>query len=170
MFHGQSAEEGSYEEFAACGNENDKFSAPRNPDEPSALHRASAAFTADLSLEELPRFPCRPDKRPLIARWFKAATTDPAQIALWQARFPNCLWGVPTGVVTGFDVLDIDPEGLRWFEANRHLIPVTRVHHTPRGGLHFFFKHAPGLRCSRGRIAPGVDVRADGGYVIWWPQ
>jgi hypothetical protein len=26
------------------------------------------------------------------------------------------------------------------------------------------------LRCSRGRIAPGVDVRADGGYVIWWPQ
>jgi hypothetical protein len=36
--------------------------------------------------------------------------------------------------------------------------------------LHFFFQHAPGLRCSRGLIAPGVDVRADGGYVIWWPQ
>ena len=154
----------------ACGNENDKFSARRNPDEPSALHRASAAFTADLSLEQLPRFPCGPDKRPLVAGGFKVATTDPAQIGVWQAQFPNCLWGVPTGAVSGIDVLDIDPEGLGWFEANRHLIPVTRVHHTPRGGLHLFFKHAPGLRCSRGRIAPGVDVRADGGYVIWWPQ
>ena len=26
-----------------------------------------------------------------------------------------------------------------------------------------------GLRCSSGRIAAGVDVRAEGGYVIWWP-
>src|SRR5262249_49309416 len=111
----------------ACGNENDKFSARRNPDEPSALHRASAAFTADLSLEQLPRFPCGPDKRPLVTGGFKVATTDPAQIGVWQAQFPNCLWGVPTGAVSGIDVLDIDPEGLGWFEANRHLIPVTRV-------------------------------------------
>ena len=121
-------------------------------------------------LEQLPRFPCRPDKHPLVAGGFNAATTDPAQIAIWQAQFPNCLWGVPTGAVSGIDVLDIDPEGLGWFAANRDRIPVTRVHRTPRGGLHLFFKHAPGLRCSRGRIAPGVDVRADGGYVIWWPQ
>ena len=128
-----------------------------------------AAF-ADLFLEQLPRFPCGPDKRPLVAGGFKVATTDPAQIGVWQAQFPNCLWGVPTGAVSGIDVLDIDPEGLGWFEANRHHIPATRVHRTPRGGLHLFFKHAPSLRCSRGRIAPGIDVRADGGYVIWWPQ
>jgi hypothetical protein len=24
------------------------------------------------------------------------------------------------------------------------------------------------IRCSVGRLAPGVDVRADGGYVVWW--
>src|SRR5262249_55774793 len=68
------------------------------------------------------------------------------------------LWGVPTGVVSGIDVLDIDPDGLGWFEANRHRIPVTRVHRTPRGGLHLFFKHAPGLRCSRGRIDTWLSV------------
>jgi len=25
------------------------------------------------------------------------------------------------------------------------------------------------MRCSTGRIAAGIDVRANGGYVIWWP-
>ena len=30
----------------------------------SGLHPRDAAFTADLSLEQLPRFPCGPDKRP----------------------------------------------------------------------------------------------------------
>jgi hypothetical protein len=32
-----------------------------------------------------------------------------------------------------------------------------------------FFRHEPGLRCSTSKIGLGVDMRADGGYVIWWP-
>src|SRR6516225_11237736 len=72
----------------------------------ASLHGASAASTASLSLEQLPRFPCGPDKRPLVAGGFKAATTDEVQIAVWQAEFPNCLWGVPTGAISGIDVLE----------------------------------------------------------------
>jgi hypothetical protein len=41
---------------------------------------------------------------------------------------------------------------------------------TESGGYHVFFRHAEGLRGSVNRIAPGVDVRADGGYVIWWAR
>jgi hypothetical protein len=43
------------------------------------------------------------------------------------------------------------------------------MHQTPSGGHHLLFKHAPGLRCSTGRIADGIDVKADGGFVVWWP-
>src|SRR5262249_19070424 len=119
MFCGQSAEEGSHEEFEACGNEIDKFPTPWT-----------------LSLEQFPRFPCGPDKRPLVAAGFKVATTDPAQIAVWRAQFPNCLWGVPTGAVSGIDVLDIDPEGLGWYVGDRHSNPLPCFLSTHMSELH----------------------------------
>jgi len=34
--------------------------------------------------------------------------------------------------------------------------------------LHLFFNHHAGLRNSAGRLARGVDTRADGGYIIVW--
>jgi hypothetical protein len=49
------------------------------------------------------------------------------------------------------------------------VLPQTRAHQTQRG-LHLLFRHAPGLSCSTSRIAPGVDVKADGGYAIFWPR
>lgn len=36
------------------------------------------------------------------------------------------------------------------------------------GRMHLWCRNAPGLRCSAGAVAPGVDIRADGGYVIAW--
>jgi hypothetical protein len=47
--------------------------------------------------------------------------------------------------------------------------PRTRIHQTRSGGLHVLFRHAGGLRSWAGRPVPGVDERADGGYVVWWP-
>jgi hypothetical protein len=35
--------------------------------------------------------------------------------------------------------------------------------------MHFLFKHPPGLGCSNNGVAPGIDIKGDGGYVIWWP-
>ena len=68
-------------------------------------------------------------------------------------------------------MIDIDPRngGDRWFFEHHADLPQTRTHETRGGGWHLLFRHSPGLRCSGSRIAPGIDVKADGGYVVWWP-
>jgi hypothetical protein len=117
----------------------------------------------------LPIFPCLANKKPATPRGFKNATTDPAAIAgLWWSHW-GPLVGLPTGERSGLDVLDIDLDGLSWLGRNSGRLPLTRMHETKSGGRHLFFRHRPGLRCSTSKIELGVDVRADGGYVIWWP-
>jgi Bifunctional DNA primase/polymerase, N-terminal len=119
----------------------------------------------------LPCFPCRADKRPATPRGFKDATCDHNVVhELWR-RYPGPLIGIPTGEISGLAVLDIDPRhgGDCWFVEHRNRLSATRVHRTRSGGLHLIFQHAAGLRSNAGRIAAGVDVRATGGYVIWWP-
>jgi hypothetical protein len=115
-----------------------------------------------IDLASLLRFPCSRDKHPLVPAWQKNASHRD------HSRWP--LVGVPTGEVNGFDVLDIDLVALNWRDQNRDRFPFTQVHTTRSGGWHFLFRHAPGLRNSASRIAPGVDVRADGGFVIWWAR
>ena len=133
----------------------------------------SASLTSALTLGErgLPCFPCRADKRPATPRGFKDATCDLNVVRELWMRYPGPLIGIPTGEISGLAVLDIDPRhgGDCWFVEHRHRLPATRVHRTLSGGLHLIFQHAAGLRSSAGRIAAGVDVRATGGYVIWWP-
>jgi hypothetical protein len=113
-------------------------------------------------IDALPIFPCNLAKEPLTAHGFKDAKPRRG----WKG-WP--LVGFPTGAKSGFDVLDIDPSGRKWFDANYDALPTTRAHETQRG-LHLLFKHAPGLGCSTNKIAQGIDVRADGGYAIWWPS
>ena len=131
----------------------------------------SLTWALRLAAEGLPCFPCSADKRPATPRSFKNATCDHDTLReLWR-RYPGPLLGVPTGETSGLDVLDIDPRhgGDVWFAEHKRRMPITRVHRTRSGGLHLLFQHRPGLRCSVGKIAPGIDVRATGGYAIWWP-
>jgi hypothetical protein len=77
---------------------------------------------------------------------------------------------VPTGERSDLDVLDVDRGGEDWLVQYKetHGLPPTRIHSTRSGGLHIFWRYHPGLRCSAGLIAPSVDVRSTGGYVILW--
>jgi hypothetical protein len=116
-------------------------------------------------------FPCNYSKAPACPHGFQDASTDPAVIrGLWQ-RHHGELVGIATGAVSNLAVLDIDAkhaEAHSWWEARRTRLPQTRTIRTRSGGLHLWYRDAPGLRCSVSMIAPGVDVRATGGYVIAW--
>jgi hypothetical protein len=129
------------------------------------------ALTNALTLG-LPVFPVGRTKTPRCPNGFYDATSDPDQIReLWR-RYRGPLIGVRTGAVSNVDVFDIDrkhPEAAGWWVVNRHRLPKTRTHRTRSGGLHLIYEHAPALRYSAGRPLLGLDVRADGGYVIWWP-
>jgi hypothetical protein len=125
----------------------------------------------------VPAFPCRADKRPMTPRGFHDATTDRDKLREMFAAPGAVLVAVPTGASSRLVVLDGDvtPEAdgramLRhWTMEGR--LPRTRVHETRRRGVHLLFRHDPAhpLRCSQGKLAPRVDVRGDGGYIVWWP-
>jgi len=118
-------------------------------------------------------FPCNNEKRPTCPHGFKDATADPQQLRALCRDFPGVLIGVPTGEVNGFDVLDIDPkhsEAREWWSKNRDDLMPTRVHRTRSGGLHLLYRYTPGIRCSAGKLALGVDIRTTGGYIIHWPS
>jgi len=121
-----------------------------------------------LAAEGVPVFPCLETKVPACPHGFKSASTDPDQIDHLWLLYPGTLIGTPTGVA--FDVLDVDakhPEARDWWAESR--LPATRMHRTRSGGLHLLFRPDPDRRCSAGKIARGIDVRASGGYIIWWP-
>jgi putative DNA primase/helicase len=129
----------------------------------------SAAQVA-LSLAEefsLPVFPCGADKKPRTANGFKDASRSIEQIGEWFDG--DALVAVPTGRASNLLVVDIDPVGSSWYTEHREQLAAGRVHKTRRGHHLIYKMPAAEIRNSAGKLAPGVDVRAEGGYVIWWP-
>ncbi len=123
----------------------------------------------------VPVFPCDSNKRPLTRHGFKDATADPAMIRRLFANRAAVMIGMPTGEVTAVVIVDVDVKGGRegqaWLDANSHRLPQTWTVRTASGGLHLYF-HWPEkpVRNSASKIAPGIDVRGDGGYVIAPPS
>jgi hypothetical protein len=123
----------------------------------------------------LPLFPCGQNKQPLTKRGLYDAATDPDIIREVFQNADAVLIGMPTGPASGFVVVDLDirdsKDGTVWAKANAHQLPKTRTHQTPGGGFHLLFNDASGaIGNSAGKLAPGVDVRGKGGYVIIPPS
>jgi putative DNA primase/helicase len=77
--------------------------------------------------------------------------------------------GIVTGPVSGVLVLDVDgPEGEA--ELQKHGHSVTPMVRTASGGLHLYFKHPEHHVRTGIRVAPGLDVKASGGYVVAPPS
>ncbi|MFC0624737.1 bifunctional DNA primase/polymerase [Kribbella deserti] len=111
----------------------------------------------------------------LTCHGFYAATTDPDRIAAIIAAVPNGQLAVRTGAVSGLLVVDIDPDhggtaSLVHLVA-RSVLPRTRWVRTGSFGQHLYYRH-PGQHMPSRPMPnrPGIDIKADGGYVVLPPS
>ena len=96
------------------------------------------------------------------------------QVQRWWRRWPDANVGIVTGVVSELVVLDVDPrhgggESLAALEAEHGALPRTVESLTGGGGQHLYFRH-PGGSVPSGPIAPGLDLKGDGGLVVSPPS
>lgn len=124
----------------------------------------------------VPVFACNSLKRPLMDGGFKVASNDPLTIRQMFADRAASMIGMPTGSRSGLVVVDVDikngAKGDDWLQEHAARLPPTRTHKTRSGGLHLIFRAPAGteIRNSASRVAAGVDVRGEGGYVIVPPS
>ena len=104
-------------------------------------------------------------KRPATQHGWKDATTDRETIVAWWAGTVYNV-GIATGP-SGLLVVDLDGDDALawWYEQGA---PDTAWVTTGRGQHHYF--RAEGLPSTTGRLAPNVDTRGVGGYVVAPPS
>jgi hypothetical protein len=139
----------------------------------STLHAAAL----ELNAKGWAIFPCQPrGKEPATARGcLDAVANDPARINTWWGIYPDLNIGCATGAVNGFFVLDVDGDkgeaSIAKLEEQHGKLPSTIESITSRGRHCYFRMGEHGdVRNSAGQIAPGLDIRGTGGYVLVPPS
>jgi putative DNA primase/helicase len=129
-----------------------------------------------------------PGKHPVDNGWQKAGGSDSGADARWWRTLepeemlpgdwrPEANIGILTGEVSGIFVLDVDPdnggeETLAQLEKEHGELPLTRIHATGSGGVHYLYRH-PGFRIGNSAskvVGKGLDIRGDGGQVVAPPS
>ncbi|WP_344105845.1 bifunctional DNA primase/polymerase [Myceligenerans crystallogenes] len=152
--------------------------APRARALVAAFRAPSTAATATLLARAgVPAFPCVPGgKPPFTKRGFHDATTDLGKLERFWRRWPDANLAIPTGRVSGFDVVDVDmhdgTSGRSAFDASLKVGLTSGwafTVRTPSGGLHAYFPNV--AEQASWACAPAhVDFRADGGYIVVPPS
>ena len=115
-------------------------------------------------------------KKPVVNRsWIDECTTDLKELERLFGKNPHFGIGVATQQSNLFVVdCDVKNNGLQHLdelEDEHGKLPDTLVSQTGGGGKHVFFKRPEGgVKNSAGKIAPGIDVRCDNGYVLIPPS
>jgi hypothetical protein len=124
-----------------------------------------------------------PGKHPRTEHGLNDGSKDPKQIARWWEKWPDANLGILTGHESGLVVLDVDgmdgKASLQALTAAHGSLPKTLCAKTgrmgtdgKRAGAHYYFRAPVGvpIRNSAGVLGKGLDIRADGGYVVAPPS
>jgi hypothetical protein len=127
----------------------------------------------DWAARGLPVFPLQPRSKIPFAgsRGFKDATRDENIIREWWTQKPDANIGLAMG--DKLFVVDLDgPDAVAWFinASGRHGEPDKTLTVKTARGWHLYFWAPCEIPNSAGLLAPHVDVRGVGGYVVGAPS
>lgn len=112
-----------------------------------------------------------------LGHGFHDATNNLETLTRWWTETPNANIGIATGIKSGFLALDVDPKngGDKSFAEITEkygALPTTPISKTGGGGWHYLFVYPHGFDIgnSTSKIAPGLDIRAEGGYIMAPPS
>lgn len=122
-------------------------------------------------------FPLRPrGKEPATPHGCRDATADRAAIRAWWTRAPDANIGIACGP-SHLVVVDLDrdkggPDAWAGLRKRLGFDDATVTCLTGGGGVHLYFQAPDGVtvRNSAGKLGEGIDVRAEGGYVVAPPS
>lgn len=121
-------------------------------------------------------FPLLPKaKDPCVPGGFYNATTEESRVRYWWTQWPNANIGFRTQGIIVLDIDKHDPakdgaESLHDLELEHGELPETWVCLTPTGGEHFYFRCDDPRLTKAENLAPGIDYRGCGGYVLLPPS
>ncbi len=154
---------------------------PAANDEAALKHPAATGAAMSVLDYGLHVFPLRAgEKLPLLKAWPERASRSLIELSDWIEENPACNFGIATGKQLRYGgfltVIDIDkpkragaPDGyesLRQLERAHGKLPATHSVRSAGGGLHLYFSTPSPVANSAGKLAPGIDVRGLGGYVV----
>jgi hypothetical protein len=117
-------------------------------------------------------------KQPLVP-WRDYQQSRPAEndVRAWYRRWPEANVGIVTGQISNLVVIDIDPghggeDSVAALAGRFGALPPTLTVRTGGGGRHLYFSAPadPMPVPSRTGVAPGIDVRAEGGMIVAPPS
>lgn len=128
-------------------------------------HWASLYVKAGWSL-----IPVLPKSKDPLIPWkeFQTRRADMTEISSWIEKWPDMNLGVVTGNISSLVVVDLDgPEGI---SSGKRLKLESSVKSLTGNGKQVYYKWTESVANSVKKIAPGVDIRGDGGYVVVPPS
>jgi hypothetical protein len=108
---------------------------------------------------------------PILLKKPWGATTNPVRIKQYWASWPDANVAISTGRASNLIVVESDPEAGSEKILEQLTAELTLTATTPAGGVQYFFRYPSGVNKIRsGRLAPGLDLKADGAYAVVPPS
>ena len=110
------------------------------------------------------------EKSPLIGwKRYQTERSKVEELESWWDREPDANIGIVTGSISNLVVVDIDPRNGGDCVIHGKPLGVATVS-TGGGGYHYYLSYSDKIGACRPGFTKGIDIKADGGYVLAPPS